>query len=102
MEDPANDYESVRWERPEQEAYEAEEQEYSANSQSTLPQRPKAARQGDSHAGSQADHTADKVDLAGIGNEGFLVCTVEKPAKENEGTKDVYMSYQITTHVCQS
>ena len=46
----------------------------------------------------QAGRNADAVDLAGIG-EGRLECTVEKPLKENDGTKDAYVSYQVTTHV---
>ena len=41
---------------------------------------------------------ADPVDLAGIG-PGSLDCEVGAPLKENEGTKDVYVSYLITTTV---
>lgn len=94
MEDPQNDYESVRWEQPSRDDDQPQE---------SLPHRPKAnasERRQDSHLGSQPDHTADRVDLAGITSEGFLICTVEKPQKENEGTKDVYVSYLISTHVC--
>ena len=47
---------------------------------------------------SQAGPSADAVDLAGIG-DGRLDCTVTTPLKENEGTKDVYVSYLVTTHV---
>ena len=46
----------------------------------------------------QAGPRADAVDLAGIGS-GILECEVGSPLKENEGTKDVYVSYQITTNV---
>ena len=100
MDDPPNDYESVRWERPETDGAE-DHSEVEARG-STLPQRPKAnakERRQDSHSGTQPDHTADKVDLAGITSEGFLVCTVEKPQKESEGTKEAYVSYAISTHV---
>jgi len=100
MDDPPNDYESVRWERPETDG--AEDQSEVEARGSTLPQRPKAnaqERRQDSHSGTQPDHTADKVDLAGITSEGFLVCIVEKPQKENEGTKEAYVSYSISTHV---
>lgn len=45
------------------------------------------------------DRNADQVDVAGIGPEGYLECTVDKPQKENDGTKDAYVSYLITTHV---
>lgn len=30
---------------------------------------------------------------------GVLECTVDTPLKENDGTKDAYISYLITTHV---
>lgn len=52
-----------------------------------------------SDAGNQAGHLADRVDLGGIG-DGRLECTVEAPLKENDGTKDAYVSYMVTTHVC--
>ncbi|KAI9741105.1 MAG: intercellular trafficking and secretion [Cirrosporium novae-zelandiae] len=45
----------------------------------------------------QAGSTADAVDLAGIG-DGRLDCTVDTPLKENDGTKDAYISYLVTTH----
>ncbi|MCJ1252609.1 intercellular trafficking and secretion [Lignoscripta atroalba] len=45
----------------------------------------------------QAGHNADIVDLGGIG-EGRLDCTVDTPLKENDGTKDAYVSYLVTTH----
>lgn len=41
---------------------------------------------------------ADGVDLGGIGS-GRLDCTVNTPLKENDGTKDAYISYLVTTHV---
>lgn len=47
---------------------------------------------------SQAGPTADAVDLAGVG-DGRLDCSVTAPLKENEGTKDAYVSYLVTTHV---
>lgn len=34
--------------------------------------------------------------------EGTLECTVDTPLKENEGTKDVFISYLVTTHVGSS
>ena len=46
----------------------------------------------------QAGDNADAVDLAGIG-DGRLDCRVDSPMKENEGTKDVYVSYLVTTDV---
>ena len=47
----------------------------------------------------QSGQNADGVDLGGIG-DGRLDCTVDTPLKENDGTKDAYVSYLITTHVC--
>jgi sorting nexin-4 len=47
----------------------------------------------------QAGPLADAVDLAGIG-DGMLECSVDAPLKENDGTKDAYISYLVTTHVC--
>lgn len=34
--------------------------------------------------------------------DGVLECTVEKPQKDNEGTKDAYISYLVTTQVSLS
>lgn len=45
----------------------------------------------------QAGPLADAVDLAGIG-DGMLECAVDAPLKENDGTKDAYISYLVTTH----
>lgn len=46
----------------------------------------------------QAGQNADRVDLGGLG-DGRLDCTVDTPLKENDGTKDAYVSYLVTTHV---
>lgn len=46
----------------------------------------------------QLGENADGVDVAGIG-DGRLDCTVGKPLKENDGTKDAYVSYLVTTQV---
>ena len=37
-------------------------------------------------------------DIAGF-EDGVLECTVGAPLKENDGTKDAYISYLVTTHV---
>lgn len=50
---------------------------------------------------SQAGPNADMLDLAGVG-DGRLDCAVDSPQKENEGTKDVFVSYRVTTHVGQA
>ncbi|KAF3491815.1 sorting nexin family protein [Arthroderma uncinatum] len=36
--------------------------------------------------------------MGGLDN-GMIECTVDTPLKENEGTKDVYVSYLVSTHV---
>lgn len=46
----------------------------------------------------QAGPNADAVDLAGVG-DGVLECIVGSPNKENDGTKDAFVSYLVTTHV---
>lgn len=52
-------------------------------------------------SGGQLGHNADAMDLAGVG-EGVLECTVTMPIKENDGTKDAYVSYLVTTNVSTS
>jgi len=37
------------------------------------------------------------LDLAGVG-DGTLECTVTSPIKENDGTKDIFVSYLVTTN----
>lgn len=39
----------------------------------------------------------DMADLTGL--DGVLECTVDSPLKENDGTKDAFISYLVTTHV---
>jgi sorting nexin-4 len=41
---------------------------------------------------------ADPMDLAGV-EGGVLECTVSHPNKENDGSKDAYVSYLVTTNV---
>jgi sorting nexin-4 len=57
---------------------------------------------GDSATGEQIHeqlgNNADAMDLAGVG-EGTLECTVTQPLKENDGSKDAYVSYLVTTTV---
>ncbi|KAM3067525.1 intercellular trafficking and secretion [Clarireedia jacksonii] len=47
--------------------------------------------------GEQAGRMADEIDLAGVG-DGVLECTVGSPIKENDGTKDAFVSYLVTTN----
>ncbi|KAK6428623.1 intercellular trafficking and secretion, partial [Oleoguttula sp. CCFEE 5521] len=41
--------------------------------------------------------SGDATDLAGIGEEGSIKCTVTKPLKEGEGAQNAYTSYLATT-----
>lgn len=67
---------------------------------SSLPHRSTSDHRASSGGdGPQAGDNADALDLAGIGIDGILDCTVDSPLKENDGSKDAYVSYKITTHV---
>lgn len=55
-------------------------------------------KQKATHIEHQAGPNADALDLAGVG-DGRLDCKVDSPQKENEGTKDAFVSYLVTTHV---
>ena len=49
-------------------------------------------------SGGQLGRNADPLDLAGV-EGGILECTVSSPNKENDGSKDAYVSYLVTTNV---
>jgi sorting nexin-4 len=93
--DDHGEFDSVSWQRED-----AQQAESSAPFQSSLPERPVNARRSESTSGEpQAGEQADQVDLAGIGRDGILDVTVDTPLKENDGTKDAYVSYLVTTNV---
>ena len=46
----------------------------------------------------QAGRNADAMDLAGVG-QSTMECTVTHPLKENDGSKDAYVSYEVITRV---
>ncbi len=91
-----NDFDSVSWQN--------EPDNPTSHATTAVPQEPEdrysASSTGKRKASgsAQAGKNADDVDLAGIG-EGRLDCTVDKPLKENDGTKDAYVSYLVTTTV---
>jgi len=91
-------FDSVQWERdqtptsPEGPSFE----------ESSLPRGSVSGRRTSTASSSdppQAGENADAIDLAGIGPDGTLDCTVDSPMKENDGTKDAYVSYKVTTQV---
>lgn len=49
-------------------------------------------------SGGPLGRDTDALDLAGVGNA-TMECTVTAPIKENDGSKDAYVSYMVTTHV---
>lgn len=60
---------------------------------------PSAGQRG-RHAGeaSGAGKPGEGIDYLSLGTE-KLECTVGSPLKENDGSKDAFISYLITTHV---
>jgi sorting nexin-4 len=98
MDDHA-DFDSVSWpHEPQQESSQPPMARPHIH-ESTLPTSSvNGKRSMGEHNEQQAGEYADGVDLAGIG-DGILECTVDTPLKENDGTKDAYVSYLITTHV---
>jgi sorting nexin-4 len=93
------DFDSVSWpHEPEQEGSQHPATRPDAHG-STHPTRAVNGKRSMSEPSEpQAGEYADAVDLGGIGG-GVLECTVDAPLKENDGTKDAYVSYLITTHV---
>lgn len=99
--DQHDDFDSVSWRhdpdsdvsRPTTSGTDAEEPRRSD------PDSNGKRRMSSAHEEPQAGSLADAVDLAGIG-DGVLECHVDSPLKENDGTKDAYISYLVTTNVC--
>ena len=87
-----NDFDSVSWQN------EPDSDGSRPNTSQSNYEASSSARKAVSGGSAQAGHQADEVDLAGIG-EGSLDCKVDTPLKENDGTKDAYVSYLVTTHV---
>ena len=100
MDDHA-DFDSVSW-RNEAEINTSHPIPTEHSHEATLPARISNGKRRLSsqhqHHELQAGKLAQPVDLGGIG-DGILECTVGSPLKENDGTKDAYVSYLITTTV---
>lgn len=100
--DQHDDFDSVSWKhdadsdasRPTTSGTDAEDPSGFDNETDTNGKR----RMSSAHEEPQAGTLADAVDLAGVG-DGELECRVDTPLKENEGTKDTYISYLVTTKV---
>lgn len=106
--DQHDDFDSVSWRhdqdsdnsRPTTSATDADEPQRFGDYDTNGKRRMSSASEEDAahhHAG-PAGVGEEAADLAGAG-EGTLECEVGSPLKENDGTKDAYVSYLITTHV---
>lgn len=93
-----DDFDNVSWRN--EPSNEASRPKTSTSVQSpSSPNAESRSRRRSSHEQPQAGQDADAVDLAGIGEYGRLDCTVGSPIKENDSTKDAYISYLVTTQV---
>ena len=101
--DDHGDFDSVSW-RNESESNASRPTSAEPSPEATLPSRISngkrrlSSQQQHQHHEAQAGEHAEPIDLGGIGG-GVLECTVGSPLKENDGTKDAYVSYLITTTV---
>ncbi|MCJ1268624.1 intercellular trafficking and secretion [Lobaria immixta] len=92
-----NDFDSVSW-RNEPESDNSRPNTAGPSDDDGRDFRPgSTGKQRISISSPQLGENADGLDVAGIG-DGSLDCTVGKPLKENDGTKDAYVSYLVTTH----
>ena len=93
-------FDSVQWDRNEHPPLSPAGQPYE---EASLPHRSLSERRLSSNSSEpQVSNNADEVEVPGLGMEGTLECSVDSPTKENDGTKDAYVSYKVTTHVCAS
>src|SRR5271154_4812423 len=99
--DDHGEFDSVSWPREVEADVSKPRTTSTESAKSTLPIRTTNGKRSMSDEG-QAGQLAEPVDLGGIGIDGILECIVDTPLKENDGTKDAYVSYLITTHVCKA
>ena len=93
-----NDFDSVSWQNdPDSDTPRPATAGTSQPDETTYGGKSSGKRKASNNS-AQAGADADPVDLAGIG-DGRLECTVDTPLKENDGTKDAYVSYLVTTNV---
>ena len=95
--DDHNDFDNVSWRNNDAES-DNDSRPNTADASHHLPIRNSTGKRKMSADVPQSRDLTDPVDLGGIG-DGVLECTVDSPLKENDGTKDAYMSYLVTTHV---
>jgi sorting nexin-4 len=96
-----NDFDDVSWHT---EVRSAEPAEINIPTAPEMPTKTKTDRNGkgraveDTTINSKPRQNYADTDLAAT-LDGILECTVDSPQKENDGTKDAYVSYLVTTHV---
>lgn len=93
-----NDFDSVSWRNEDSETSRPNTAGPSHDQDHTSTPRSNGKRKATTPV-QQAGEGADAVDLAGIGGQARLDCTVSSPLKEHDGTKDAYVSYLVTTDV---
>ena len=93
-----NDFDSVSWQNDRDSDNSRPTTRGTGQSDEDIYGAKSSGKRKASHSSAQAGADADPVDLAGIG-DGRLDCTVDTPLKENDGTKDAYISYLVTTNV---
>lgn len=95
-----DDFDSITWRNDAQRNNQQEEEvSASADAANKQPSNINGKRKARSST-PQAGRQADSVDLAGV-DDGILECSVGHPQKESDGTKDAFISYQVTTIVSQ-
>ena len=88
-----DDFDAVSWRSPPR-THDGTDDDGSEFSGPTLNEPPVFAHPEEPQAGPNAD----AIDIAGVG-QGRLVTMVSDPMTENDGTKDAFVSYLVTTEV---
>ncbi|KAI9843415.1 MAG: intercellular trafficking and secretion [Sclerophora amabilis] len=93
-----NDFDSISWGNNVESDGSRPATAEDSGDEENVPRRDSRGK-GRDNAGSppQLGRNADAMDLAGIG-DGRLECAVDSPQKENDGTKDAFVSYLVITH----
>lgn len=89
-----NDFANVSWQSDEQKGAQGHLTSFRDNDDMGPSNTQRGRHDSTAHMGKNAD----PLDLAGVG-DAVLHCEVTSPIKENDGTKDAYVSYMVTTNV---
>lgn len=91
----SDDFANVSWQSDEQKA---DQGHATSNRESSDDMGPGNTQRPRHDSVGPMGRNADPMDLAGVG-DAVLHCEVTTPIKENDGTKDAYVSYLVTTTV---